>query len=639
MAAPATDLLESASSHTPVYGSPVALWNLTDEEYRAAFDGYFGRWGYRIVDVCGYEVGGQARYAAIWEPAHPPGPNTQQSYHGIPFSDYPKHFDQLKGDGYRPVRVNGYSVAGQTFFATIWEKVSRIPLWQAHHAIKLDDLYSHVSKLRGEGYDLVDLCGYPSPGLAETLCATVWEGWPGYDLSWWWIKPQVGEINYQAQFDRMPKAHWRPVRVIGFSPVSAKYRMYATIWVNADGRPWATRHGIDSRTMDNEVAQKKREGYRLVSIGGFSAGHGRDAVPAFCPIWEKREAGPVISGLVARFMQYYEVPGLSLAIAKDGRLVYAQGFGLADRTSRERVTTSTLFRIASISKTITAVAVMKLASEGKLSPIDLVFGKSGHLKDLGTPEDSRAEKIIVLHLLQHSAGGWANDEQDPMYTNPSLNQNELISWVLKNRSLDNAPGTKFAYSNFGYCVLGRVIEKATGKPYDAYVKENILAPCGITGMQIAGNTQADRRPGEAIYYGQAGENPYGTQVARMDAHGGWLATAVDLMRFAVRVDGFPTKPDILDRDLITYMTKPSGLYDSNGYASGWSTNTAGTWWHLGNLLGTEAVLVRTADGFCWAALINTRRRDPVHQNTETGLDNLMWAIRNQVDIWPPGQDL
>ncbi|MFB9526085.1 hypothetical protein [Nonomuraea roseola] len=75
--------------------------------------------------------------------------------------------------------------------------------------------------------------------------------------------------------------------------------MYASVWVKADGRFWATRHGIDSRTMDNEAQQKKREGYRLVSLGGFSAGHGKDAVPAFCPIWEKREAGPVITSLVA----------------------------------------------------------------------------------------------------------------------------------------------------------------------------------------------------------------------------------------------------------------------------------------------------------------------------------------------------
>ncbi|GAA3315732.1 serine hydrolase [Nonomuraea dietziae] len=557
----------------------------------------------------------------------------------IPFSDYPGHFDRLKGDGYRPVRVNGYSVAGQTFFATIWEKDRPIPLWQAHHAVKLDELYAHVSKIRKEGYVLVDLCGYSGPGLTETLCDTVWEGWPGYDTSWWWIQPQVSEINYQAQFDRMDKVHDRPTRVIGFTHLSHKHRMYASTWVKSDGRLWATRHGIDSGTMDNEVQQKRSAGYRLVSLGGFSAGLGKDAVPAFCPIWEKREAGPVITSLVARFMRYHEVPGLSLAIAKDGRLVHAQGFGLADKASGERVTTSTLFRTASIAKTITAAAVMKLASEGKLSPIDLVFGSSGHLKDLGTPEDARAEKIIVLHLLQHLAGGWANDANDPMYTNPSLGQNELISWVLKNRSLDNAPGTTFAYSNFGYCVLGRVIEKATGKPYDAYVKENILAPSGVTGMQIAGNTQADRRQGEAVYYGQAGENPYDAQVARMDAHGGWLATAVDLLRFAVRVDGLPTRPDILDRDWIAYMTKPSGLFGSNGCASGWFTNTAGTWWHLGNLVGTEAVLVRTADGFCWAALINTRRRDPVHQNTETGLDNLMWAIRDQVDLWPQGQDL
>lgn len=82
------------------------------------------------------------------------------------------------------------------------------------------------------------------------------------------------------------------------------------------------------------------------------------------------------------------------------------------------------------------------------------------------------------------------------------------------------PGQNWAYSNFGYCVLGRVIEKITSKPYDEYVQQSVLNPCGITTMQLAGNTQADRRADEVVYYGQGEQDPYGMPVTRMDAFGG-----------------------------------------------------------------------------------------------------------------------
>ncbi|MEU2586918.1 serine hydrolase [Streptomyces avermitilis] len=623
-------------------------WDLTEGEYKSAFD-MFMDGGYRIVDLCGYEVGGQARYAAIWEIAHPSGRDTQTSNHRIPFADFSGWVDRFKIDGYRPVRVNGYSVAGQTFFATIWEQDKTLPLWQEYHEVKLGDLYTHVSDLRGQGYDLVDLSAYTSPGLTETLCATVWEGWPGYNTSWSWIQPQWA-TNYQDPSDREGKADYRPTRTIGFTthrPGSSDAVMYTSVSPRSEGYRFHACHGLEAAELQDEVKRKKLEGFRLVSLGGFSAGYAKRAVQAFCPIWERREATPVIDSLVAKFMQYHEVPGLSLAIAKGGLLVASRGFGLADKDAGEKVNTDSLFRIASISKTITAAACTKLFSEGAIAPQDRVFGNNSHFEELGTPSDPRVDKIIVQNLLEHSSGGWRNDINDPMDTHPNFNHRELIKWVLANRTLEYSPGTKYLYSNFGYFLLGRLIEKVTDKPYDAYVKENILTPCGITDMNLAAISQ---RPGEVVYYDQDGRDPYGLPMTRKDSEGGWLGTATDLLRFAVRVDGFPTTPDILDPGWNTYMTRPSGLYDDSKpepkpglYANGWHVDGS-TWWGSGDLPGTTSILVRTQDGFCWAAVINTRRKEPEDKkpkdkDTRVGLDYLMWAIHDQVDNWPPGQEL
>ena len=214
-----------------------------------------------------------------------------------------------------------------------------------------------------------------------------------------------------------------------------------------------------------------------------------------------------------------------------------------------------------------------------------------------------------------------------MFQRPDLYGDEFISWVLDNQSLVNTPGEVYAYSNFGYCLLGRVIEYTTGQPYDEYVIENVLAPSGISAMEIAGDTLADRRPDEVVYIGN---DPYSQPVTRMDAHGGWLATATELVQFAVHVDDFATVPDILDPDTIATMTTPSAAEPT--YAKGWAVNELNNWWHIGSLDGTSTILVRTSGGFCWAALANGNGID---------LDSMVWQMVDAVGEgnWPAGEPL
>jgi CubicO group peptidase (beta-lactamase class C family) len=169
-----------------------------------------------------------------------------------------------------------------------------------------------------------------------------------------------------------------------------------------------------------------------------------------------------------------------------------------------------------------------------------------------------------------------------------------------------------------------VIEKVSGKSYEEFVRSNIFDRCGILNMQLAGNTLAERAGGEVIYYEQTGGNPYGMNVRRMDSHGGWIGTPNDVVRFAMRVDGFNTTPNILSRKSIETMTTPPA--ESPGYASGWSVNKVPNWWHTGSLPGVFSILVRTASGLCWAAFANTRTSD-------INLDSMMWKMVKAVPAW------
>jgi len=267
-----------------------------------------------------------------------------------------------------------------------------------------------------------------------------------------------------------------------------------------------------------------------------------------------------IAGIARQTMEKHNAPGLSVAIARHGQFVYQQGFGVADKSTGERVTPASLFRIASISKPITSVAIFSLLEQGRLKLDDLIFGADGILKfDYMEKYPEQVSKITIHHLLTHTCGGWDNTGKtgvDPMFYKPALNHRQLITWTLRNLPLEHEPGTNYAYSNFGFCLLGRVIEKITGQPYAEYAHQAVLSKCGIKDMRIGGNTLAQRARDEVIYYGQAGSGTdvYDMNVTRMDSHGGWIATPSDLVQFAMHVDGFTTTPNILAADTIKTMT-------------------------------------------------------------------------------------
>jgi CubicO group peptidase (beta-lactamase class C family) len=337
--------------------------------------------------------------------------------------------------------------------------------------------------------------------------------------------------------------------------------------------------------------------------------------------------------VAAAFMSKFDVPGLSVAIAREGRLVYENPFGESNRQSHERLTVSNLFRIASVTKPITSTAIFTLIERDKLRQHDKVFGPGAVLGTrFGKPPYKQwVEEITIDHLLTHTCGGWDNSSNDPMFENPGMDHAQLIAWTLETKPLKNPPGTHFAYSNFGYCVLGRIIEQITRRPYSDFVHEEILGRCGVGDMRISGNALKEGAPEEVIYYDQNGDSPYDMNITRMDSHGGWLATPRDLVLFLNHVDGLKSTPNILKPETIKWMTTPSPV--NSGYARGWAVNSANNWWHSGSLPGTTTIMVRTASGFCWAALTNTRRTG--QPDIGLALDNMVWDMARKVTAWKP----
>jgi CubicO group peptidase (beta-lactamase class C family) len=316
-------------------------------------------------------------------------------------------------------------------------------------------------------------------------------------------------------------------------------------------------------------------------------------------------------------MEEYGIPGVSIAITRNEKLVYLKSLGYADKETNEPISDSSLFRIASISKPITVVAILKLVQDGKISFDQKVFGTNGILgNDFGeVPVGSDKDLITVRHLIEHKSG-WTNTPNDPMFLSINFTQEQIIKDVLINRPLTYKPGETYFYSNFGYSVLGRVIEKATQMTYEKYVQTQILNPMGITHMKISGNTLVDRFPNEVKYF-QNQFSPYAMNVTRMDSHGGWIASSKDLAKFIVRVDRMNVIPDLL----------PTSVLNLNPYFGFMS------WWHSGALPGTSTVLNRLDNTFNFVILTNTSSMP----NYSLLINDLNQTMINQIRLinsWP-----
>jgi CubicO group peptidase (beta-lactamase class C family) len=406
-------------------------------------------------------------------------------------------------------------------------------------------------------------------------------------------------------------------------------------------------YALSNETVAMSITRRAVLQSSLLGVAGMACG----SIPALAqeptslPTPDERKR---MARLAAAFMETYEVPGLSVAIAIKGKPAYVEAFGVADREAGEALTPQHRFRIASISKTITSTGIFTLIEAGKLRLDSHVFGANSILGDgYQTPPNHRSnvEQITIEQLLTHTTGGWQSGVGDPMGLDKKLNHRDLIAFALEHNDLVNPPGKSFAYSNFGYCILGRVIEKLTGQSYEQYIKDNVLKRCGVSDMRIAGNTLEERAPNEVKYYDQMKRNPYGMNVARMDSHGGWIATPTDLTAFFSHISGFRDTDQLLGDDTLRTMTTPTtisyfkGLFGMNtpatanpSYAKGLFVTSEDSWWHGGSLPGTETIAVRTGGNFCWSALTNTQSK---FQDMFPSLDQVVWHMVSSVAAWHP----
>lgn len=363
------------------------------------------------------------------------------------------------------------------------------------------------------------------------------------------------------------------------------------------------------------------------------------------------------------FMQARNISGGALAVTQNGRLVLARGYSFNPNSTDLIVQPDSLFRIASISKPITAVAIFKLVEDGVLSLNSRLVDILTLIPPSGQASDPRMNDITVRRLLQH-LGGWnRNISFDPMFYDFAI-ANSLgrslsiskydISHYMTGRQLNNNPGTIYAYSNYGYSLLGQIIEAVSGMSYESYINNVIWNPLGRCHPILGRTLLSNRLLNEVKYHSQYSgtsvmdgsgaflPSPYGAwNLENMDSHGGWLSSVVDLARFAVAFD-FPSVSPLLNASSINTMFglpevlpggyTPGDFYYANGWAvRDWGNGVRNTW-HDGSLPGTTSLLVRRNDGVNWSVMFN--QRDDPSNLSYFDIDGMLHNAANAVSVWP-----
>jgi CubicO group peptidase (beta-lactamase class C family) len=377
---------------------------------------------------------------------------------------------------------------------------------------------------------------------------------------------------------------------------------------------------------------------------------------------------------ITNWMNTYSIPGGAVAVAYNGNIVYSRGYGYANANTGIQTQPDTLFRSASLSKAVTAAAILMLADAGKIDLDDAVYPYLAPDLPGATLADSRIKNITIRQMLHHTTG--INDQvsSDPpghVYMSNGVIRKtcrDVIVYDLPTRVLDFNPGTQFGYTNYAYCMLGRVIEKVSGYTYEQFVQRNILAPLGVATAH-AGDTLADTTgiletyyhdkagvglvpPLPGIYPGAAPAlvtRPYGAYY--LEGYGGssaWVFSAADYLRFMLAYRGMrqpallssAMQPLIYEQPAPPMTQYPStdmtdvwyglGLYVRQNNAGGFNTL------HDGWLYGARSYNVAYSTGIAWVTLFNST---PETNYTDvspaiTQLDTAVATALSQINAWP-----
>jgi WD40 repeat protein/CubicO group peptidase (beta-lactamase class C family)/Flp pilus assembly protein TadD len=482
-----------------------------------------------------------------------------------------------------PLGLGTYPAGGAVQFVSLWEPGTASTYYQNGLAPEL--LAERVKTQAGEGQRPIFIgssVAPEAPGRSAYFAPR-----PGSD---WLVRCDLTADQFRAALEEARRKGYQPGNFFAYAtPAGPAFGL--ALGREEPELDWEARLDLTPEAFAAEQARQLARGWRVRQAIGYDRG----GASRYLGVWEAAglalrdrpatgAAVPELAGIeaeVQRFLREQRIPAASLVLVKGEKIILARGYGFTDPGHRRPVAPDTPFRLAGLGEPVIAAAVRRLIAAGKLTEDTKVWPLLGVTPPAGQALDERWRAITVRQLLDH-AGGW-----DGSATEPIIQPREVAAALgipgpptaddflryMAGQPLQFDPGSRAAFSSSGYFVLSRVVEKVSGRGYFDFVRQEVLAPAGLTGFAPARTRPADRGPREPAYFDPR-DGPSAVEPSRKDqvpltdgglpyeslAGLGLTGTAPDLARFLSRhrLDGRPagdpTPPGGIWRNSAVEMT-------------------------------------------------------------------------------------
>lgn len=541
--------------------------------------------GYKLISMNTYKSSGTTQYFAHWEKAT----GFSQYFHvGITEADFNSKHASYQSQGFQLSHFAVDYIDGVKKFIGIWNKRSGITILKKHDMSPSAYQTEFNNQLKN-GYRIVHLHAYTN--YNDVYYAAIWE------------KPTVAvpittvarhgltSALFQKQFDSLKIKGYAISKVTGYNINGIDY--FSGIW---DKNTYSNDHfqcGVSLASFLPKIDNLKYQGY----IPKFVSVYGSGTYCKFNYLWSNSHISSSdlsridisMMGLLNLNGDYTKLKGgLSIAITRRGKLIFAKGYGYSNNVSAIPLSPNHSMRVMSISKTLTAVAIYQLIKKypTKIGLDKKVFGTSSILgtsllQNVADSNKTKFYQVTVRQLLNHTSGLVSCNGESEFYSGTSSFDAALQTILKKPDVFVFKPNTNYNYSNTGFMILHKIIDvlEPTLK-YENFVKRNILVPSGIdTTRFFLGLADGTSKSVEVNYYPAMNKN-----MKLYGGFGGWVARPMDLLRYLLRVDGIAREPDILDAVTRDSMLKESIISKKQGrsYAQGWIVQTFPLQWHNGS---------------------------------------------------------
>jgi CubicO group peptidase (beta-lactamase class C family) len=441
--------------------------------------------GYIMTDIDAYAVGSSARYAVNWQK----NVDHRQwaEVRDMTSAQYSAKWQEYDGKGYRPVDVESYVVNGVTYWAGIWiQNIEGIGS-RTHRGQSASDYASQFVKNSGDGYRLVDLeVANTSNGLRYT---SLWErnvnGYP------WAATRDMSRTEYQNALNSRSADGFKLVDLESYQ--MGGEQAYAAVWVKQGNLAWRVRSDRTEQDFVNLNYQYADEGMRLVDFERYST---EDGV-RYAGVWAEHNdryrytAKNDLNAAITSYLDINNLPGISVAIIRDGETLYRRGFGFADVQNGKTAHGKTVYNAASVAKIIGGTLAAKLEDEealrdGTTFNLDLSNKTSTYINNLPVEHTHTVEQLLShLGCMPHYSTNPSIPNQTTHYSNAT---DAMQSIWDKGLIVGCVPNTQWNYSTHAFTFVGAVLESVTGKTINDLVNKELLEPYHMGSMRIMYNT-------------------------------------------------------------------------------------------------------------------------------------------------------